>query len=74
MQHVNYHTIDTYLGNDITNCMQTIHEPLILRLHCSSLSTVSHPRAGTKLHLGKGIPNQTNVSQTIGKTSSQVST
>jgi hypothetical protein len=43
---------------NVTNCVQTFHEPPSLRLHCSSLSTVSHPRAGTELHPGKGIPNQ----------------
>jgi hypothetical protein len=41
-----------------------IHPPLSintsLRPHCSSLSTVGHPQAGTKLYLGKGIPNEAN--------------
>jgi hypothetical protein len=54
--------------------VQTFHEPPSLRPQCSSLSVVGHPRAGTKLHLGKGIPNQADVSQTIGKTLSQVPT
>jgi hypothetical protein len=60
MQHVIYHTIDTYLGKNITNHMQTFHEPPSLIPHCSSLLAVGHPRAGTKLHPGKGIPNQAN--------------
>jgi hypothetical protein len=30
--------------------MQTFHEPPSLRPRCSSLSTVGHPRARTKLH------------------------
>ena len=50
-------TIDTYLGNNVTNCVQTFHEPPNLRPHFSSLSTVGHPRAGIKLHPVKGIPN-----------------
>jgi hypothetical protein len=54
--------------------VQTFHEPPSLRPHCSSLSTVSHPRAGTKLHPGKGIPNQAKGSWTTGKTLSQVLT
>jgi len=35
---------------------------------------MGHPRAGTKLHLGKGILTQADVSQTIGKTLSHVPT
>ena len=69
-----YHTVDTYLGKNITNCVQTLYETPSLRPHCSSFSVVGHPRAGTKLHPSKGIPNQADVSQTIGKTLSHVST
>jgi hypothetical protein len=47
--------IGTYIGNIFTNCVQTVHQPPSLRLHCSSLSTVSHPRVGTELHPGKGF-------------------
>jgi hypothetical protein len=54
--------------------VHTFHEPPNLRPHCSSLSAVRHPRVGTKLHLGKGVPNQTDVSQTKEKTPSQVPT
>ena len=54
----------TYLGKNITNYMQTFHEPPILRPHCSSLSAVGHPQAGTKLHSSKAIPNQIDISQT----------
>jgi hypothetical protein len=54
--------------------VQTFHVPPSLRPHCSKLSAVGHPRAGTKLHPGKGIPNQADVSQTTGKTLSQVPT
>jgi hypothetical protein len=57
-----------------TNCVQTFHVPPSLRPHCSKLSAVGHPRAGTKLHPGKGILNQDDVSQTTGKTPSQVPT
>jgi hypothetical protein len=57
-----------------TNCVQTFHVPPSLRPHCSKLSAVGHPRAGTKLHPGKGILNQADVSQTTGKTLSQVPT
>jgi hypothetical protein len=35
--------------------VQTVHEPLSLRLQCSSLSIMSHPQVGTRLHLGKGF-------------------
>jgi hypothetical protein len=35
--------------------MHTFHEPPSLRPQCSSLSTVGHPQAGTKLHPGKGF-------------------
>ena len=35
--------------------MQNVHKPPSLRLHCSLLSTVSHPQDGTRLHLGKGF-------------------
>jgi hypothetical protein len=38
-----YHTNGTYLSKNVTNCVQTFHEPPSLRPHCSSLSTVSHP-------------------------------
>ena len=55
MQHGIQHIIGTYLGKNVTNCMQTIHKPPSLRLHCSSLSIVSHPRAGTRLHPSKGF-------------------
>jgi hypothetical protein len=55
MQHGIQHITGTYLGKNVTNCVQTVHEPPSLRLHCSSLSTVSHPRAGTRLHPGKGF-------------------
>jgi hypothetical protein len=54
--------------------VHTFHVPPSLRPHCSKLSAVGHPRAGTKLHPGKGIPNQADVSQTTGKTQSQVPT
>jgi hypothetical protein len=45
--------IGTYLGNIVTNYIDTIHKPPSLRLHYSSLSPVSHSRAWTELHLGK---------------------
>jgi hypothetical protein len=54
--------------------VQTFHEPPSLRPHYSSLSIVSHPRARTKLHPGKGIPNQAKGSWTTGKTQSHVLT
>jgi hypothetical protein len=38
-----YHTIGTYLGKNVTNYVQTFHEPPNLRPHYSSLSTLSHP-------------------------------
>jgi hypothetical protein len=66
--------MDTYLGKNITNYVQHFHEPPSLRPHCSSLSTVGQSRAGTKLHPIKGVPNQADVSQTTGKTLSQVPT
>lgn len=50
-------TVNTYLSKNITNFVQTFHEPPSLRPPCSSLSAVDHPRAGTKLHSGKGVPN-----------------
>jgi hypothetical protein len=62
MQHVIYHTIDTYLGKNITNYVHNFQKTPNLKPHYSSLSVMGHPRAGTKLHLGKGIPNQDDVS------------
>jgi hypothetical protein len=57
MQHVIYHTTDTNPGKNITNYVQTFYKPPRLRPHCPSLSAVGHPRAGTKIHPGKGVPN-----------------
>jgi hypothetical protein len=54
--------------------VQTFNVPPSLIPHYSKLSVVGHPQAGTKLHPGKGIPNQDDVSQTTGKTPSQVPT
>jgi hypothetical protein len=42
-----------------SNLPQTF-EPC-LRSNCSSLSSMGHPETRTKLHLGKGIPNEANV-------------
>jgi hypothetical protein len=54
--------------------MHTFHIPLSLRTHYSELLAISHPSVVTKLHLGKGILDQVNVSQKIGKALSQVPT
>jgi hypothetical protein len=59
---------------NVTNYVQTFHEPPIPRPCFSSLLAVGHRRVGTKLHPCKGIPNQADVSQKIVKTPSQVPT
>ena len=71
---VKYFVLENYLGKNITNCVESFHKPPSLRPCCSSLSVVSHPWVGTKIHPSKGIPNQADVSQTTGKTLSQVPT
>jgi hypothetical protein len=47
--------IGTYIGNIITNYLQTVEEPPSLRLHYSSLSTVSHPKMGLNSTRVKGF-------------------
>jgi hypothetical protein len=53
--------------------VQTFHEPPSHRPCCSSLSAVSHPRAGTKLHPGKGIPRLGRDNRKLHSTTGRIS-